>query len=81
MDRKRGISFTRSVCINCCVIRPFILRVVRLVFFAEREAGSEAQMGVAATGQTAQGHRPGMSRGICSVYHRTKGQRLRPVQS
>ena len=47
----------------------------------ERETGSETKVGLAAAGQTAQGHHARVSRGFRAEHHRQEAGHVRPLQS
>lgn len=48
--------------------------------FPGRETGGEAKMGLSPPGKAAQGHRAGMSRGLCPLHHGEEARHVRPLK-
>ena len=49
-----------------------------LFLFVEREAGDQAEVGISVISQTAEGHHPGMSGGLCHEHHWEGSSHVRP---
>ena len=45
-----------------------------------REVGGEAEVGEPVAGQAAEGHCPGVSRGLCPLHHGQEARHVRPLQ-